>query len=1092
MRLRLLISALLLALASPLGHAGSFTESFTTTLLRDPVETTAHWDTAAGELRLPPYTPTFRGSYDTPYLAFGVAVAGVHAVIADGLSGLQFVNFSDPSTPAFAGSFDTPDDARGVTVRGNLAFVADGGSGLQIVDITNPAAPALVGSCDTPGSARGVAVAGNYAYIADGASGLQVVDISNPALPVLVGSYDTPDLAGGVAVSSGLAFVADYATGLLALDVTNPAAPSLVGTHDTPGYAEAVSLVGSLAYVADNWMGLRIVDVANPASPTLVGTYDTPGIAYGVTASGSLAFVADGVGGLQVLDVSSPASPELVTGLETPGDYAFGVAISGTLALVADGSSGLQLLGISYPVLPVPVGALGPPSTPYDVVVVGNLAYLADPNAGLVIVDISNPASPTPVGTYDTPGFPYGVTVVGNLAYVADYNFGLQIVNVANPASPAFVGSWDTPGFALGVTVAGSLAYVADGASGLSIIDVSNPTAPSLAGSYATPGTAYNVALDGNLAFVASHFGGLEIVDVSNPTLPTFVGNLPGGLAFDVALQGNLAFVADHNSGLLLVNVDTPAMPVLVGSFDTPGLAFGVAVNGSRVLVGDHDSGLSIVDVSSVSAPTLLGRYDTPGTSYGVAFAGDLAVVADYAGGLHLVRMLEQTVDPTLNRGQSLTVNGGGAPVLRARIASTQTAGVAWELSVNGGSSFESVIPGAGWSPFASPGADLRWRSTLTWSPANPNPTVSDVTIDWLTEHGRISSITDVPDDQGGWVRIRLTRSGLDFADVLTTPVTGYQVYQRVDAATAALVRAQAATVDMSGAEGAAFRSFPPSMVRRLHGRTFVTSADGGPAVHAAFPPGTWEAVGWVAATQGDTYLARVPTTGDSTTMGIDWSVYLVTTHTTTPSTWFVSAPDSGYSIDNIAPGVPQQFAASYAGGDVELTWDPAPEADFQYFRLYRSTDPGFVPGPATLVHQTAGTSWQDSPAQPGAVFYRLTALDHAGNESQPAFSGPVSAVGTAPGAPRAFALRPASPNPFRAVTRIAFDLPRPAAVTLDVFDVSGRLVRTLARGTYVAGPHELTWDGTDGGGRTVAAGVYLYRLRTAGFESTSAVVVTR
>lgn len=1092
MRLGRLIPALLLALSSTPSNAGSFTESFTTTALRDPAQTTAHWDTAAGKLRLHSYTPTFRGSHDTPYLAFGVAVAGVHAVIADGIAGLQFVDFSDPATPAFAGAFDTPGDARGVAILGDLAFVADGGSGLQIVDITNPATPSLVGNCDTPGSARAVAVVGNLAYIADGTSGLQIVDVSNPALPVIVGSHDTPDLAVGVVASGGLVCVADYGSGLLTFDVTNPAAPSLLGTQDTPGFAEGVALVGSLAFVADNWTGLRIVDVANPATPTLVGTYDTPGLAYGVTVSGSLAFVADGISGLQILDISDPASPVLVAGMDTPGDYAFGIAISGSLALVADGSSGLQILGMSYPVLPIPAGSLGPPSNPYDVVVVGSLAYVADPNAGLVIVDISNPASPTPVGSYDTPGFPYGVAVAGNLAFVADYHFGLQIVNVANPASPTFVGAWDTPGLALGVAVAGSLAFIADGASGVQIVDVSNPAAPAFVGNHTPPGTAYNVAVDGNLAFVACHFGGLEIVDVSNPALPAFVGNHTAGLALDVALQGDLAFVADHASGLLVVNVATPAAPALVGSYDTPGLAFGVAVAGSRVIVGDHDAGLSIVDVSSLTAPTLLGRYDTPGTSYGVAIAGDLAVVADYAGGLQLVRMLEQTVDPTRNKGQSLTVSGGSPPVLRARLTSTQTTGVAWELSVDGGSSFEPVVPGGGWSPFVASGADLRWRSTLTWSPADTDPMVSDVTIDWLTEHGRIASITDVPDDQGGWVRIRLTRSGLDFADVATTPVTGYQIYQRVDATTAELVRAQPAAVDASDADSPVFRSLPPSMVRRLHGRTFVTSAGSDPGLQATFPSGTWEAVGWIAATQADSYLARISTTGDSSTTGIDWSVYLVTTHTTTPSTWFVSAPDSGYSIDNIAPGVPQQFAAAYAQGVIALSWDPAPEADFQYFRVYRSTDPDFVPGAATRVHATAGTSWQDPDVAPGPLFYRLTALDHAGNESLSAFSGPVSTVGRGPGAPVAFALRAASPNPVRTATRIAFELPRAAAVSLDVFDVSGRLVRTLARGMRTAGAHELTWDATDGGGRKVAAGVYLYRLRTPGFESTKTVLVTR
>ena len=48
-----------------------------------------------------------------------------------------------------------------------MAYVADGGSGLQIIDVTNPASPVFKGSYNTPGSACGVAISGNMAYVAD-------------------------------------------------------------------------------------------------------------------------------------------------------------------------------------------------------------------------------------------------------------------------------------------------------------------------------------------------------------------------------------------------------------------------------------------------------------------------------------------------------------------------------------------------------------------------------------------------------------------------------------------------------------------------------------------------------------------------------------------------------------------------------------------------------------------------------------------------------------------------------------------------------------------------------------------------------------
>jgi hypothetical protein len=114
---------------------------------------------------------------------------------------------------------ETPDRALGVAVSGTHAYVADGGSGLQVIDITNPESPRIVGSVDTPGNAMGVAVSGTHAYVTDGNRGLQVIDITDPESPEIVGSVDTPDKARGVAASGSLACVADGLGGLQILPV---------------------------------------------------------------------------------------------------------------------------------------------------------------------------------------------------------------------------------------------------------------------------------------------------------------------------------------------------------------------------------------------------------------------------------------------------------------------------------------------------------------------------------------------------------------------------------------------------------------------------------------------------------------------------------------------------------------------------------------------------------------------------------------------------------------------------------------------------------------------------------------------------------
>lgn len=70
------------------------------------------------------------------------------------------------------------------------------------------------------------------------------------------------------------------------------------------------------------------------------------------------------------------------------------------------------------------------------------------------------------------------------------------------------------------------------------------------------------------------------------------------------------------------------------------------------------------------------------------------------------------------------------------------------------------------------------------------------------------------------------------------------------------------------------------------------------------------------------------------------------------------------------------------------------------------------------------------------------------------------------------------APNPFNPMTQINFRLPAAATVSLKVFDMRGRLVRTLASGEFEAGSHSVVWDGRDASGVAAASGVYFYELR--------------
>ncbi|MDP7032577.1 MAG: FG-GAP-like repeat-containing protein [Gemmatimonadota bacterium] len=93
---------------------------------------------------------------------------------------------------------------------------------------------------------------------------------------------------------------------------------------------------------------------------------------------------------------------------------------------------------------------------------------------------------------------------------------------------------------------------------------------------------------------------------------------------------------------------------------------------------------------------------------------------------------------------------------------------------------------------------------------------------------------------------------------------------------------------------------------------------------------------------------------------------------------------------------------------------------------------------------------------------------------------------------PSRAALLPGSPNPFSGSVTLRYDLPLAGVVSLRVYDVAGRMVRTVAQERKEAGRHGVVWDGrTDGGGMT-AAGIYFVRYKAGGHAETKRLVRLR
>ncbi len=84
------------------------------------------------------------------------------------------------------------------------------------------------------------------------------------------------------------------------------------------------------------------------------------------------------------------------------------------------------------------------------------------------------------------------------------------------------------------------------------------------------------------------------------------------------------------------------------------------------------------------------------------------------------------------------------------------------------------------------------------------------------------------------------------------------------------------------------------------------------------------------------------------------------------------------------------------------------------------------------------------------------------------------------------------SPNPFCNSTSVIFQSPGLASVTLEVYDTTGRLVRTQSLGNSPAGQHTTVWDGRDSQGAELGSGVYFIRLSGAEQQASAKVVLVR
>ena len=541
----------------------------------------------------------------------------------------------------------------------------------------------------------------------------------------------------------------------------------------------------------------------------------------------------------------------------------------------------------------------------------------------------------------------------------------------------------------------------------------------------------------------------------SNQTNPQIVSDGLGGacIVWEDSRNGNRDLYAQRLvGGYPAWPSDGRAVSTAPGSQQDPAVTSDGA-SGVAIAWRDFRAGAE----ADLFAQRLSGAGQALFASNGIALctvAGDqagLCVASDGSGGL-IASWVDSRLGSSDFWGQRVSADGvvrwatGGAPI-----------------SLAAGGQYRAAIT-----------SDGRGGAIVVWDGASDDYSV-DIYAQRIDRSGdlgdpapSIAAVRDVPNDQGGRVRLTWYSSYLDVDP--TYPIASYWVWRSIPEQMALAALQRRAALHASGEETS---SFDPGLIER--------TIELGSTVF-------WELIGTQSASGDSGYSMVIATTSDSMPDANPPTMFRVQARHRDEYSFWTSGTASGYSKDNLPPPMPTGLVANVADGALRLHWHRSPAPDFATFRLYEGGSPEFVPGPGNLVSTQSDTGYAVPPTY--SVF-KLSAVDTHGNESARVTLAAAPIVGIDD--THRFSLDlSAAPNPVRDRARIGFVLPVASDVRLAVFDVAGRVVRELGKGNYAAGTHVVEWAGDDEAGRRLSSGLYYVRMEAGSLRLTRRVAVSR
>jgi hypothetical protein len=674
-------------------------------------------------------------------------------------------------------------------------------------------------------------------------------------------------------------------------------------------------------------------------------------------------------------------------------------------------------------------------------------------SALLTIIDVSDPSQPVKLSNFQVTRYIDDIEANGSIVYLMDTDGGIWAVDVSNPYDPSLATQLPPVGNQEGsrLTCYQDHLYLCTDDHGLLIYDASDPANPVQIGHLATASRVTDIALNGDTAFMTTFSDGLFVLDVTDKSNPVEVGHYDAmeWIARSIDVAGDYAYVTSifNNDGLWVFAVSDSGNPEQIGFKFVDFYPSDVVVAGDYayvVNISGNNEELAVIDISDPTSPTRVGGLGSAG-GYEIALCGGVAFVAAWYDGVEVVDVSVPSAPvavgdyPTLGYFNDIVATSGHLAMARN-----------YKLSM-----VQIDNPEHQYDVGLTSGQDR----------------IEDVEI-----QGGYAYLASCDEWDGPWQGMHVVNITDPTNPTYVSSLEGYCIYGiSVEGDHAYFASGEAFNVvDISDpTEPVLVGSLPvtyrASRVETKGGIAVVASGDDGllivdvslptePAEIGAYDP-AW-AVSDVAIKGDFAYLAVYSYSSDIGFRVID-----------------ISVPSSPIDVGSYNTGG--------GTGDIAITGDYVYVGGMSNTRLwiYDVSEPAF-PQEAGY-YETGGTSGRAAFWPPfvfaqsslhGSLFILQTDLISGGSSER---------------APE-ISLGQNYPNPFVPSTNISFTMPRTARAVLKVYDIKGRLVRTLIDEETDAGESTVIWDGTDDGGRPVASGVYFYQLKADGLSQSKKMILLK